>query len=320
MMRYIVLSAGQEWNTFSWANALNCKNIIFFENILSNFWAKKFWYRKFFRSKFLLKNIWLRFLKRKLGIDKKDNTCLLIYDWAPITMSRDIIHLLRKEYPAMKIVYIFTNFTKVSGAKTYGLLDNLKRDFDLVFAFDPLDAEKYGFEYSRLIYEPMVDKSNSDTIEYDLFYVGQAKDRYSKLIEIFKDAVSHGLRCKFFITGVSEKDRYEHPEIVYNQPLPYSEVLNYINKSKCLVDAIQSESSGMTIKTAEAVVLGRKLITTNECVKDESYYRPSNILVYDGNNDLKKFIDAEFIPYAEIDQYEFSHVRLFRQIEGLLNK
>ena len=50
-----------------------------------------------------------------------------------------------------------------------------------------------------------------------MFYIGQAKDRHHKLIQIFKDAISNGLHCLFYITGVPEKEQYTHENIIYNE-------------------------------------------------------------------------------------------------------
>lgn len=321
-MKYIVLSAGQEWNDYCWENAQKNQNIRFIKSLFKSYWLKfgiKLWNLRLMRINSLIRLMWFPFFKSQIKITNEE-TCLIIYDWNTITLSRYVIQLFREHFPNLKIVYIFTNFTKVSGARTFGLLDNLKQDFDIVFAFDPIDSKKYGFEYSRLIYEPDTLKNTKPAVSYDLFYVGQAKDRYPKLIEIFKKAIQQGLKCKFFITGVSSEDRYEHPDIIYNKQLPYSKVLDYIKKSRCLVDAIQGESSGMTIKTSESVVWNKKLITTNDNVVNEPYFNPSNIMVYLPSSDLAQFIKAPFIPYSDKDKFHFSSNRLFDQIEMLVNK
>ena len=316
-MKYVVLSAGQEWNDYCWEGVVsNNDRVLYINNLFPKF-LERLWRRKLFRTPFLLKVLWYPVIKRMLKISQITTT-LIVYDWSLITFSLMIVEMLKKEYCNLNIVYVFTNFVKVSGAKTYGLLEKLKDYYDAVFAFDPADSVKLGFEYSRLVYEPNASRLSSDVIEYDLFYVGQAKDRYPKLIEIFKNATSQSLRCKFFITGISQENRYIHPDIIYNSPLSYSEVLTYINKSHCLVDAVQGDSTGMTIKTSEAIFWNKKLITTNECITKEKYYKPSNICVYKDKCDLKRFLELEFLPYTDEDKYEFSSTSLFNQIKKLL--
>lgn len=311
--RYIILSAGQEWNTYSWSAPAKKDNIRFIENLFPKL-LRKFWWRKAFRSKLLKNAFWLPFIRSRLRI-KSSNTVLIVYDWHPITKDSDIIRKLRNYYPDLHIVYVYTNISRISGSKTFNIIQDLTNIYDKVFAFDKLDSKKYGFEYSRLVYD--VDFHSDDmNFEYDIFYVGQAKDRLAQLLSIFKKAKLEGLKCKFYITGVKNENKYNHPDIIYNVNISYGEVLKFISKSKAIVDAIQGESTGMTIKTSEAIMLGKKLITTNRNIMDEPYYKSQNIMIYnsDKNENIKEFIRKPLIPYSDEDRYHFSAQHLLDKI------
>ncbi|MDE6049622.1 MAG: hypothetical protein K2G09_08020 [Paramuribaculum sp.] len=308
---YIILSAGQKWNFYSWFKLLDKSNIRFINNIYPRI-LKKLWSYEWLRNAFFCQIFWLPYIKSILKI-KSTPTVLIIYDWGDITLSPYCINRLKHNYPKLKVVYIFTNIVNISGAKTFNLLNSLKDTYDQIFAFDPIDAEKYGFNYSKLIYTAELPCA-SDSPNIDLFYVGQAKDRHDKLIEIYKDAKKAGLKCLFFIAGVPEDEQYKTEDIFYNHYLDYGRVLEYMSNAKCIVDVIQGNSSGLTIKTCEAVVLDKKLITTNTTVKDEPFYNPANILVYTGIEDLNEFISTDSTAYSESDKYEFSPQRLFNQI------
>lgn len=314
--RYIVLSAGQEWNLYSWESTTNNPNIEFINELFAPIILKKFWWRKICRNPIFCKLFWFPYVIYRLGINDNRKTVLIIYDWHYLTKSPYIFNLLNKKYINLTTVYCFTNLSKVTGAKTFGILSSLKNTYDQVYAFDKLDSEKFGFKYSKLIYAPIRENIITNVKpEYDLFYIGQAKDRLQHLIEIFRHAKNEGLRCKFFITEVPREQQYADPDITYNQNLSYKEVLMYISKSKGIVDAIQGDSTGMTIKTCEAVFWNKKLITTNIQVKDEPYYKVNNILIYNNQISLKEFMNLNFIPYTDKDRYEFSPYRLFKQIE-----
>lgn len=317
-MRYIVLSAGHEWNDYCWEKPIEKGEVDYFSKFLPRF-LLRLWVHKPLRVNLLLYVLWYPYIKKRLSIKYCEPTVLIVYDGCSLTLSPWIFKRLKREYPNLSIVYCYTNISKISGSRGFGVFESLKDTYDIVFAFDQIDVKQYGFEYYRLVYEPSSKQHLSTQIEYDLFYVGQAKDRYNKLIEIFNKAESEGLKCKFFITGVSEKEMYSHPDITYNHQLPYADVLAYINKSKCLVDAIQGESTGMTIKTSESVVLGKKLITTNKHVTEEPYYKSDNILVYSNESDLKGFLNRPFVVYKDDDKYWFSHKRLFCQINKILD-
>lgn len=315
--KYIILSAFHEWNYYSWLSMTKDSSVRLFSKyseFIKNNIFRWLWSRSPFRKKLLVKYFWLPYICKVLDI-REYPTVLVVYDWHPISYSPQLVQLLKEKYIKLTVVYCFTNVIRISGAKQFGLIDSLKTTYDQVYAFDPQDANKYGFFYSRLIYSPGKDfEGNSENIKYDLFYIGKAKDRLRVLIEIFKKAQIEGLRCKFFITGVADQDQYKHDDITYNKRLSYKEVLEYIKHSACLVDAIQSESLGLTIKTCEAVVLEKKLITTNQSVKSEVFYEDSNILVYRHNESIKEFMNKPFKPYEQSDKYEFSPYRLMKQI------
>lgn len=315
-MQYIVLSAGQEWNYYSWKDTVdNVENIRFINELFPSF-LKKLWWRPYFRNKITYKFFWRPFIKSKLKI-KTEPTVLIVYDWNFLTMSPSCIQYLKASYPNLKIIYVFTNIVKISGARTYDILEKLNQDYDMVFAFDPEDAKKYGFEYSRLVYSVSRPLRKIKSYDYDVFYIGQAKDRYSQLIDIYKKLRSCNLRCLFYITGVPKSEQYIDSGIVYNTPLHYNDVLELIDNSKCLVDVIQGDSAGLTIKTCEAVVLDKKLITTNRNVINEVFYDPNNILIYGENADVKKFMDTDSKNYDENTKKIFSPVELLERIKAL---
>lgn len=312
--KYIVLNHIREWNRYAWSNPVKEGKVKFLDNFFGPI-TRRLWLRKIFRTKFLIRLFWLQFVKLKLG-KITPGSVLIIYDWHLLTKSSYLIKHLRSKSGLSKIIYVFSNFTQNSGSTVYGIINDLKNTYDQVFAFDPFDEKKYGFEYSRLVYEVDMEYVPQDvTEETDLFYIGQAKDRLHKLLSIFKKAQEEGLKCRFYITGVAENEKYEHQDIIYNTPLDYGKVLDYISKTKGIVDAIQGESSGMTIKTSEAVMLNKKLITTNPYVKDEPYYHPQNILIYDENSNLSDFLNSAFEPYSTQDQYHFSCQHLLDKIK-----
>ncbi|MCQ2198785.1 MAG: hypothetical protein MJZ19_03590 [Paludibacteraceae bacterium] len=308
--KIIVLSNGTEWCQRCWKAALDKHPIKFFNNQLpiENKKIEGFCRNLYLRYSFLRPILTLLFFLM-LGIKTKENTLVIIYDWNILTMNSRLMSRIRRK---TKLVYLFSNIVKITGATSYGILDNLKDNYDMVFAFDSMDAKKYGFNYHRLIYEKPSDFDFSGP-KSDLFYVGQAKDRLGKLIEIFEKADSLGLKCDFHIAGVPEELQKHKDKIIYNENMSYDDVVRHICSSRCLVDVIQGESTGLTIKTCEAVIYNKKLITTNTNVVNEPYYKSSNIMVYDEHNcDIDTFLGVEMESTTEKDCYCFS-------VESLLN-
>ena len=98
----------------------------------------------------------------------------------------------------------------------------------------------------------------------------------------------------------------------YNEMMKYEEVLRRIQQADILVDAIQGNSTGLTIKTCEAVVYNKKLITTNKEIIKYPFYDSKYICVVDSADDISdSFLyenrDVKFseegTKYFSIDNY-----------------
>ncbi len=59
--------------------------------------------------------------------------------------------------------------------------------------------------------------------------------------------------------------------INYIDKMEYKEYLQRLDKSKCLLDVLQGESRGFTLRV-EALVYGKKLITTNSEILNAPFY------------------------------------------------
>ena len=322
-MKYILIGNGQEWCYYSWIEFVKAnKSCISFYNSIIPIANSKFFtnlcYRYFTRGK---KSIKGRFFYRFCywliykTLVSKDTRFLLIYDWSQYTKDLELFSYIKTKNPKITLVYLFSNIINISGAKKFEILNCLNDYFDQVYAFDMLDAQKYGFRFNNLIYYGNT-LSNQFQFEYDIFYVGNAKDRLDELHDIFCKVQRAKLKSKFFIVGVPEEKQLYKDGIVYNQIITYKEVLEYISRSRCIVDIIQGGSTAMTIKVCEAVLYDKKLITSNKNITSEPYYSSNNILVYDSTSseDIKSFMDVPNNSYRIEDKKIFSPEELFSKI------
>lgn len=316
-MKYIIVGNGQEWCYYSWKAAIN-ENVVFYNDIASI--IKNHFLGSICSNHFSKKNvtdhlspirkIWYCKLLKSLGVN--NDSVIVFYDYGLLARDLDFISYIRRRCPHAKLIYMFSNIVRISGARKHGILDKLLNHYDQVFAFDPKDSLDYGFDFSPLIYtrDPAYEEKE---ILYDIFYVGNAKDRLNVLHDIYKRCIDSDLKCCFYINGVPlEKQLF--PDIHYNSILSYSEVLDYMSHSRCMVDAIQGGSSAMTIKVSEAVLYDKKLITTNESIKNECYYSPLKFLVYDNKCDIKRFVDGEDAHFTAAEKGEFSPEVFFKKI------
>lgn len=313
--KLIILGNGVDWCEKS------LKEISKFDNIylnnkkipvngkFKNKIAKVFFSQKLNRKiKIPFKSFWYRDIKRYIRnhVDIDDELCILIYDHNAFGGEITFLNFLKKEFKNIKLAYIFTNIVGISYASSNNFVEKLNKYYDVVYAFDPDDAIKYNFKYSPLIYSAnFIDVLQK---KKQAFYVGKAKDRLDMLIEIFERLTKLGIETKYYIFDVPLEKQVYADKIKYNQYLTYEECLKNIQESACLIDVIQSNSSGYTIKNCEAVFYDKLLITTNKKVKDAPFYDERYMLIMDSVDDITKdfFDNAENVKYSNKAKDYFS--------------
>lgn len=322
MKRYYVLGNGTEWCYYSWKGVLDADNSIRFFNSGVPFYGPRILrilcqahYALRFNVKYRLplKRIWFNRILKKLDIDELSDNYMIVYDRNRLLFDLSFFKYVRKRKPGIKIVYLFSNIVEYTGAKDWGILKDLNAYFDKVFAFDKIDAEKHGFSYSPLIYTRCVSMDNEKPF-YDLFYIGKAKDRYRQLIAVFEKANAEGLKCDFNIVGVPKEEQLYGDIIHYDKPLSYREILNRMDNARCIVDMIQGQSTAFTIKTCEAVIYDKKLITSNKNVRGESFYNQNMIMVFSEDQSLTEFLEKDIVPFDQKSKEMFSPYTLFLNI------
>jgi len=78
-------------------------------------------------------------------------------------------------------------------------------------------------------------------------------------------------------------------------PIPMAEYLTNYAKSRIQIDMEDVNQNGLTIRTIEALGAKKKLITTNQYVKEYDFFNENNILIVDRYNPI---IPTEFLNAA----------------------
>ncbi len=273
--KYIILGNNYGWCKFTHAIAERTDNVKYFDEYLPvrGSLRKKLvhiHYSNTFNKHFNLplKKIWYDHFYKVLGLCDDSDIVLIIYDNNKLCNDVAFLEAVRRRFPKIVLVYMFTNIVAKSRAIENDFVSKLNKYYDMVFAFDRVDSDKYNFYYSPLVYSPDISvRSNPASQGYDsVFYIGNAKDRVDMLHSAYKRLKALGLKCDFHIVGVPQEKQLSEESIIYNESLPYDDVLNHIQNASCLLDVIQGDSTGLTIKVCEAVYFNKKLITTNKDV------------------------------------------------------
>lgn len=238
----------------------------------------------------------------------------------------DFIFVLRGEAFSPQIMHDL----KIAFQSAYFVLylwDSIKNNntldivpfFDKVYSFDRLDCIKYSSlsflplfylsDYSSLDFK----KSNYNSTSLKIMFVGTVhSDRYLFIEGLKKELVSHNIifdTYYFFqskllywrrkLTDNSFKDTCAND---FNYvSLSKEDILQRMEECAAVLDIQHPSQNGLTMRCIETFGAHRKLITTNQDIKEYNFYNDSNMLILDRNASLKEsalkilnFINAPF--------------------------
>lgn len=181
---------------------------------------------------------------------------------------------------------------KIKAARRLNGLMNIS---DQIYTFDNCDAEKFGLNFVSQPYR-YVDNESCEEI-YDFYFVGYDKNRIAWLMRFKEIADDLSMRCYFHVLPDKGK-KYSSAEKYFlkNAHLSYAENIKIARSSKCLLEVLQKTQSGATLRSVEALFLGKKLITNRPGIINEEYFHESRNLFVSNmddfdSNSLKSFMD-----------------------------
>ena len=268
-------------------------------------------------SKFELpfKNFWFPFyFKNKFN--KYEKLCFVFARTLPL----EYMYYLRKKYPNAKFVKITRDLIE-NGHKWYPEYTEevLNKVFDIRISYDKNDAKRYGIHYWPQ-YESKIEIKENKIPKYDVFFVGKAKDRLPRLMNIYNAFKKNGYTCNYYLTEVKPEQKVELPGIEYaTRELSYREVLERISNARCILDINQKNAVGYTARVLEAIMYNKLLLTDNMTVKNMEYYDTGYMQCFEDENKID-FSMFEHV-FEDVDyeyEGEFSPVYLLQFIDKLL--
>ena len=223
--------------------------------------------------------------------------CLVV---SPELIPLEMLSCLKAKNPKCSfILYMWDSVENKPHAK------NILSIFDKILSFDPIDCEDNPGWISLELFSSIDFQSlRAEKPSCDVCIIQSLhSDRYrvSHLIKEQLDQVGYSyfwfvyFRSKllFRVKALFDSDWRTIPldELCF-KPLPYSEVVTQLACSKVILDIHHPSQRGLTMRTLEALSLGKKLITTNQYISHYHFYDPSQILIIDRN---KPFVPVEFL-------------------------
>lgn len=237
--------------------------------------------------------------------------CFIFFESHFAVYNTRYIEYLKGKYPDSKFVLYMQDI--VSSLPHYHIKDYKKR-FDLVLSYDKGDCKKYDLLYYPTPYSKIQLPSLVLDETIDVFFCGAGKTRFPEIHDAFLRCKGEGLKCKFFITGVPKEKQLPYDEIIYDQPISYLENLKYVNSSKCILEIMQKNADGFSLRLWEAIIYDKHFITNNSQIKESKYYAYSNIHTIEELETIKVWIN-EVKSYPSSIKTEKSPILLLEFIE-----
>lgn len=178
-----------------------------------------------------------------------------------------------------------------------------------IWTFAKADSEKFGFRYGGTFYNPhllkLTETEHRESKQTDVLFVGTDKGRKTYVKELEQILTNDGIKCDFRVVD-NFKSLFSTK---YSREVSYLDLCKLIYSTKVLLDVVQEGQYGLTLRVMEAILFGKKVITTNKYLaNDEDFATNENIYILDKYNfkGLKSFILKPVIPYSENLKQKYS--------------
>lgn len=263
----------------------------------------------FLHGKLLDTKVRRREEKYLLGDDTKYD-CIFVINGTQL--HADILEKYRAAQPQAKfILYLWDYVERLDN------FESIRPYFDEIFSFDENDIETYGFKPLHNFYtDAHLYNGEKKSIMFamsGLLHSG----RIQVWDKIIRDNKIRQDKCYLYMLGyrimdfvkafLPGGDRWMTPKYIKVNPIPLASMAEVMKRSRVTLDVQYGVQRGLTFRTFDSMAAHTKLITTNEYIKNHTFYKYGNIFVIDKDNPVvpRSFFTEEFheIPKNVMDEY-----------------
>ena len=313
---YILVAPGSDYGRAMWSDIEKLPNGTILESALKpSHWIVELMHHIHFsfainrKIQLPFQNIWKSLYSLEtVDFDADKKYCVIYTD---VSMARTDCKYLAGLHKRSNITLVLIMVNTM--ARRGSLIEKRKDYFDQIYSFDKKDCDKYGFIYHPTNYS-MTHMCN-DSINQDVFYVGVSKGRANTIGKVYERLRSEKANALFYISRLESGEK-KIEGIHYNEWLNYGEILRFIQHSNCIVEIMDGNQEGITLRTMEAICYNKKLLTNNQSMKKSKYYKTGNIQVFKTPDE----IDVSFVMNRDKVDYmyegEFSPIHLLEHINS----
>jgi 1,5-rhamnosyltransferase len=314
---YIFIGDGHDWDRYPFLGIDKLKGFAAYTLLMDRHsWIlrKLYWIHMSTRlNKWIslpFKNIWNSlYFNKGFPFEQRNPLCFVF-------MGRDLYYLkdrktfnyLRTTYEGCKLVIFFGDTVETFQQDHLDFdIRYLLNNFDFFITTNKPDAQKYSIGYFPTIINRTIVENDNAKSESDVLFIGASKNRLDKIHQIYNQLQNLGLKCEFHITNVpTEQQKYL--DIVYNKPIPYSEVLKFVQKTKCILEITQKNAYGFTLRTVEALLYNKKLLSDNPILKETPFYDEHFVMYFSNVEEIgsavyKTIKNEEPVEFNYNDEY-----------------
>lgn len=273
-----------------------------------------------------LKRIWYK--RVNFNIQENEEYCIIIVDAALKAFKVSELNnlFIRKN---IRGVLCLINSINAHSTSMYEIKSTIPKVLWAdIYSFDPQDMIKYGFKSIKGAYYSKKDSECIKTLyathfktPMDVYFTGGLKGgREEMIVDTFEFLKKNNIKADFNIL-IAGKDRLKKHKFTDSiryykgRWISYEEVLAGVLNSKVIVEVLQKGQCGPSLRYYEAICYNKKLLTTNECIKELPFYNPNFMMVFHKPED----IDIEWIKdNTKVDYHyngEFSPIRLLEIVK-----
>lgn len=187
-----------------------------------------------------------------------------------------------------KILYLWDDVARVEN------FNSVKTYYDEIYTFDQNDSKSLGLRFLPLFYCNRFKTSKNSvnskkTIDiYGLFWNHSDRIEISK--RLIKKYPKKRIKFIFIVDGrknlirMSLKYLFTKEMKFTTKRLSSERNMDYLSKSRMVLDIQHPSQNGLTIRTLECLASKKKIITTNENIKNYDFYNDKDICIIDRKN------------------------------------
>ena len=232
-------------------------------------------------------------------------------EMAPIS----ILKKLKDTYKDAKLIlYLYDSIENVKG------IEDKFQYFDKIMSFDRQDCLKNSKMHFRPLFfcDEYRKKDKEDNVyQYDINFIGTIhSDRYKIIKKVKEFCSTNNIKSYWYLFLQSEfmywyykftkkEFRGEDKQNFAFTKIESKVIADVVDKTKVILDIQAPNQTGLTMRTIEILGMKKKLITTNEEIREYDFYNSNNIMVISRDNfEINKdFINKSYVE-IEKDIYE----------------